>query len=96
MAAAAGDGVLHGEQLLLRDHENHIDRLELRDDEDAELIRGVQDVADVDQTNADASVDRRGIVAIAEGGSRAVDEPVGAHQRLELRHQRLLRRMNCC
>src|SRR6187200_3599350 len=53
-------GVLHRRQIALRQGENHYGRTEGGQHGDRRLIAGVDDVAGIDQTEADAAVDRRG------------------------------------
>ena len=92
MRGAFRHRVARGGQRLLRDREDDVDRLQLRDDQNADLIRGVQNIADVDQPYAGAAVDRRVDRAIVERGFGAVDRGlIGPHLRLQLRHQIFLR-----
>ena len=44
-------------KLVLRQGENHGDRLQLRDDEKTVLVGGVHDIADIDETQTDAAAD---------------------------------------
>ena len=78
-------------QILLRQGEQHGDRLHLGDDDDAAL-GSAHEVADVDQAHAGAPVDRGDDARIAEHGARVLDGGfVGFDLRLELRDERALR-----
>ena len=78
-------------QILLRQVEEHRDRLKLGDDDDAGRVRRPHQVALVDQPDAGAAGDRRDDVGIGENGARIVDHGlIELDQRLELLDQRLL------
>ena len=74
-------------QLLLRRGENHGDRLDLGDGDDASLGRGIDDVADIDLAQPGDAGDRRldgGVVELGLGvGNRRV---VGCDLRGQLRN----------
>ena len=67
-------------QLILRQGENHRNRLQLADDDKAGRIGGVHDVARVDQPEADASRDRRGNARVDQIELGALDLPLIARR----------------
>ena len=72
-------------QILLRHGEDDRDRFQLRDDDDAARIGGVDDVADIDQPKSRASVDRRFDLRVIELRLRALDRGlIGLDGRVEL------------
>ena len=76
-----------GGQLVFGRRENHGDRLDLRDGDDAGLRRGIDDVADIDQTQAGDARDRRLDGSVVELGLRIEDGGVvGRDLRGKLRH----------
>ena len=73
-------------QLVFRRGEDHRDRLDLRDRDDAGLGRGVDDVADIDLTQPDDARDRRLDGGIVELGLGVEDRRVvGGDLRRQLR-----------
>src|ERR1700742_432771 len=82
----------HLPQLILRQREDHGDRLQLRDDDEAAGIGGVYDVALVDEPDARASGQWRADRGVVELDLRRVDIGlVGRDRGLQLPHQRALR-----
>src|SRR3954447_11351063 len=61
-----GQVLLNLREVGLRQREDHRDRVDLRDHDQAVRIRWMNDVADVDLSYACYSVDRRGELRIAE------------------------------
>ena len=75
----------------LRQREDQRNRIELRDDDEAVRSRRTDDVADVDLTNPDHAIDRRGQARVAELHLRGVDQRlIGLDGRRQLPHLRLL------
>ena len=73
-------GLVDGGQLLLGCGEDHRDRLQLRDGEDAVLVGGVHDVAGIDQAKAGAAGERRADGGVGELHLGALDgRLVGLH-----------------
>ncbi len=78
--------------IVFRQCEHHADRLQLGDDDDAGGIAGLDDVARIDQAQADAAGGRRGDVAIDQLQFLRIDRGlVDLDLRLVLAHQRVLR-----
>ncbi len=69
-----GERGAHCAQLLLRQGENHRDRLHLRHHHDPAGAGRVHDIARIDQANSRAAVDRRGDARVVELGARVVDD----------------------
>ena len=87
-----GEGRIDLRHVLLRQVENHVDRLELGEHHQPAGVGRAHHIADVDQADAGAAVDRRGDLGVAENGARIVDRRlIGFHLRLELRDQSALR-----
>ena len=78
-------------QVGLRQREDHRDRLDLRGDHEPVGIGRMDDVADIDLTDADDAVDRRSQPRVAELNVGGIDERlIGFDGVLQLRHLRLL------
>ena len=78
-------------ELLLRQGEQHRDRLDLGDDDDAARVGRVHDVALVDLADAGAAGDRRDDAGVVEDRLGVVDlRLIELHLRFLLRHQRFL------
>src|SRR3984893_15384072 len=83
--------LLNLRQIRLRERENQRNRLDLSSDDEPIRVRGVNDIAYVDLTNADKSIDRRRQPGIAELHFRRLDERlVRLDGALQLRDLRLL------
>src|SRR5882672_983586 len=81
----------HLGQAVLRDGEHHGDRLELGDDDQAVGVARPDDVARIDEAQAQAAPDRRSDGGVDELQLRIVDLAlVEFHRALVLAHQRLL------
>ena len=94
--ASTGSGA-HGErtidvaELLLRQGEQHRERLQLRDDDDAVRVRGMHDVALVDLADAGAAGDRRNDLGVVEDRLGVVDlRLIELHLGFLLRHRHFL------
>ncbi len=86
-----GEAAIDLVEVLLRQVEQHRDRLDLGDDDDARRAGGVHDVAFVDHAHAGAAVDRGDDGRIAQRRARVLDRRfVGLNQRLILLHERAL------
>ncbi len=78
-------------QIVLCGREDHADRIEFGDDDDAGRVRRLQVVAGVDEPDADPPVDRRHDARIVEVELGRLNlRLIGLNRRLVLRHQRLL------
>src|SRR6185369_11996607 len=72
-------------QIILSNTEEHVDRLQLRDDEHAVGISGMNDVAGIDEAQTNPSCDRRRDPAIRELNVRIIYLPlIELHNALEL------------
>src|ERR1700730_295186 len=83
--------LLNLRQIRLRERENQRNRLDLSSDDEPIRVRGVNDIAYVDLTNADHSIDRRRQPGVAELHLRGFDERlVRFYGALQLRYLRVL------
>ena len=89
---AGGQLLVDARHIFLRLGEDDGDRLQLRDRDDAGLLAGVDEIALVDEAEADAARDRRADRRVVELRLRGVDRGgVGGDRGGELEHQRVLR-----
>ena len=87
-----GHAFLDGNEVGLRQRENQRDRLDLGDIDQAVDVRRVNDIADIDLSDAGHAIDRRGEISVAEIHPRAFDDRlVGLNRGDELINNRLLR-----
>ena len=83
-----GEGVGDLTDVLLRQVEDHRNRLDLGDDDDGRRTRRMHDIAFVHLPDAGAPIDRRDDRGVAERRLRVLDRRlVGLHQRGILRDQ---------
>src|SRR6478672_10546197 len=69
-----GQAFLDGDEFGLRQRENQRDRLDLGDVDQAVYVGRVDDIADIDLSDAGHAVDRRGEISVAEIHPRAFDD----------------------
>ena len=70
---AALHRLLHLRKLIFRQREDDGDGMDLRDDDEAGGVRGVDDVAGIDETQTDDAVDGRVDLGVAEVDARGFD-----------------------
>ena len=89
---AGGERPLHAHDLVLRDGEHDGDRMDLRDDSQPEGVVGPDNVAGIDQSQADPAADGSRDPAVVELQPHVVDDTaVDLDRRLALLHQSSLR-----